>query len=949
MDSTIESVELVIGFACDTIGLCKSIYRGELPDPTLIEYDLAAKCSVAARALVVEAKFLVSQHAKGDLLATFKLVNKTKWRQRRLERLEKSLEDYAKIMRTQLLVRICTQSHAAELRQRNDFDKLDKFLQALIIQWARGKLDTAKLNRSETFSLKRHTSVSQKVENSVNTHTTLEVNRVQDNIASQILKDRLLHSLKYPGMNARKNQIAVSHALTFGWILDSNDKKNLEHHYVRSDNFLEWLKSENGLYWISGKPGSGKSTLVKFLVDHPGTRSALQEWRPNLFIMSHFLWKLGSEMQSSAKGLLCSLIHQVLCRDETNLWSTLSTFSFVSNKEEYTDWSFEELTCISKALLSVSSLPVCIFIDGLDEVSDKESADLMLETVRQLRIDNAKLYVSSRPEPVFVRRFLLMNEQHMRLQDLTAADMFRYAHAKIKRLFPGPEKRSSKDLTHRVEMLVTKADGVFLWLHLAIQSLTRGVENGDSEEELDLRVQSLPPELSALYYDMSTRLNEERGLYRLDTARFLNLMLDTRVIRNRLDNGTVLQIVRPHKTEKSTATMSLLQLSLATNADVQATYIDRQASCSTAQIHQLCMSTRNKILIRCAGLVDVADIESIEAEGDEKLRNYDRVFPEFIHRTALDFLTDSEDGQKILSHDPCSLYQRLILLIRGELARAKLGLGDCPQDHNSVRTSLSLLSVDTNISRAEQDEILHLCWKFHDLGYLQVIPMSGYRTVSPRPHFLAVVAGAECDNFDYFIVEKIRKESDPSVLATRVLQDLDEYKLNKPHQPLHFRDRSTVMGRLLDLKGNVEARASSFRPDKALRLNDFDRTKVSCAVPFTSPLEVMLRAALEPLQKPSPQWIKFIRDVVSRGCNLSRRIPLGAQINNFLHRDSYMRAMSVTGSGAGIVTRISNPLRLGQHKSSPVLVLEANAAFLIDMIRGKLSYVMQYDSHQLSD
>jgi ABC-type lipoprotein export system ATPase subunit len=31
-----------------------------------------------------------------------------------------------------------------------------------------------------------------------------------------------------------------------------------------------WLSSHDSLFWITGKPGSGKSTLMKFLAAHPG-------------------------------------------------------------------------------------------------------------------------------------------------------------------------------------------------------------------------------------------------------------------------------------------------------------------------------------------------------------------------------------------------------------------------------------------------------------------------------------------------------------------------------------------------------------------------------------------------------------------------------------------------------------------------------------------------------
>lgn len=185
--SLVANIFQVIGFAYDTVGLCNAIYRGELPDAILKEYgdslntlstqiqtqcnsstpkakdkkslaDIAAKCNVAARALADEADFLTSHHAKGSLVATLQIVAKTKWRQRRLERLEKSLDDYKRILETQLLVRLCTQGRARELRLKDGFDKLNTNLQDFIIQYAAGNLQLANLVRAEIALMKAHTT-----------------------------------------------------------------------------------------------------------------------------------------------------------------------------------------------------------------------------------------------------------------------------------------------------------------------------------------------------------------------------------------------------------------------------------------------------------------------------------------------------------------------------------------------------------------------------------------------------------------------------------------------------------------------------------------------------------------------------------------------------------------------------------------------------------------------
>lgn len=43
-------------------------------------------------------------------------------------------------------------------------------------------------------------------------------------------------------------------------------------------DFKEWIESDSPLYWITGKAGAGKSTLMKFIGEHDHTKRCLQTW-----------------------------------------------------------------------------------------------------------------------------------------------------------------------------------------------------------------------------------------------------------------------------------------------------------------------------------------------------------------------------------------------------------------------------------------------------------------------------------------------------------------------------------------------------------------------------------------------------------------------------------------------------------------------------------------------
>ncbi|KAM0392173.1 hypothetical protein ACHAPZ_011046 [Fusarium culmorum] len=81
---------------------------------------------------------------------------------------------------------------------------------------------------------------------------------ISDSTREEAEKELIL-SLRYKEMNMRELAIAEPYEDTFRWILETD---NVHH---RDTKFKAWLSSASQLYWITGKAGSGKSTLMKFL------------------------------------------------------------------------------------------------------------------------------------------------------------------------------------------------------------------------------------------------------------------------------------------------------------------------------------------------------------------------------------------------------------------------------------------------------------------------------------------------------------------------------------------------------------------------------------------------------------------------------------------------------------------------------------------------------------
>lgn len=107
-----------------------------------------------------------------------------------------------------------------------------------------------------------------------------------------------------------------------------------------------------------------------------------------------------------------------------------------------------------------------------------------------------KCCISSRPLNVFENAFRGDEERKLMLQDLARHDMQIYVYDKLGedhrfRALALKDKRW-KDLIQRI---VDKAEGVFLWVHLVVQSLLHGLEDDNDIPDMQERVDILPSDL----------------------------------------------------------------------------------------------------------------------------------------------------------------------------------------------------------------------------------------------------------------------------------------------------------------------------------------------------------------------------------------------------------------------------------------------------------------------
>ena len=165
---------------------------------------------------------------------------------------------------------------------------------------------------------------------------TAQIDRVERLHIDDRRYEEIVNSLFYPDISSRQEQVDSQFdgiKNSYDWIFDkpethrlgSNDEGYSQQRKCRWDDFALWLKSGHGVYWINGKAGSGKSTLMNHICHHSCRLELLEEWcsdRP-LLTPTFFFWNAGTRLQKNIDGLLRSLVYQMLkgCRELVGCFS----------------------------------------------------------------------------------------------------------------------------------------------------------------------------------------------------------------------------------------------------------------------------------------------------------------------------------------------------------------------------------------------------------------------------------------------------------------------------------------------------------------------------------------------------------------------------------------------------------------------------------------------------
>jgi hypothetical protein len=210
----------------------------------------------------------------------------------------------------------------SELKSDASLQSLDNTTKSIVESVLQGNMDLAAILATQTAksleredareaaAVERHNDISAKIDH-LTQYSGVDLGP-PDATNEQREKAVLRHIKNYLDFARQEDRydiIKTAHKSTFEWIFQDSQETE-----TPWDSLNQWLRSESSLYWISGKAGSGKSTLVKFLTQDNRFRAALKLWSGEkaLIVASHYFWNPGDTLQKSQEGLLHTLLLRVL-------------------------------------------------------------------------------------------------------------------------------------------------------------------------------------------------------------------------------------------------------------------------------------------------------------------------------------------------------------------------------------------------------------------------------------------------------------------------------------------------------------------------------------------------------------------------------------------------------------------------------------------------------------
>ena len=500
----------------------------------------------------------------------------------------------------------------------------------------------------------------------------------------------LLESLRPYCRNPRRSESLENHKESFQWIWNTEGTK---------PGFVDWLRSDGCVFWIQGKPGSGKSTLMKYLIENERTKELMSKTSTPTFFISYFFYELGHPQEKAFVSLLHAFVYRLL--KELHGISKTASSMLIQILKPYRQlmkegpWVQEVLQEVLRhiALNCPVNAGVLLFVDGFDECDGNHAnqLDFLKDLVESSKFSklSIKMCIASRAEVDI--RLRLSTYPSLAIHHFTESDIASYVTERLKTAWDlmasQPDGTTATFYQQLIDDVVRRAEGVFLWVNLVVTQLVLAIETEAEASDLHRLVAMLPEGLKQLYQSIVAKIPKDR-LH--DAINLLKLTASTNAQESSAEFGadTLWKICNAMK-EPSTA--------ISKKAYFEEGFRGDEAPGQKQQ----CAAMKRRIQSSCRGLVHCDDMLNLcEAKVT------------FLHRTCVEYVLNTEvfsqmvakADRNLIRNPEVSLMAMALRLVKADPQHKPAFLG---QSLEQARLGQGpAIAVDTFFLRAEYAERL---------------------------------------------------------------------------------------------------------------------------------------------------------------------------------------------------------------------------------------------------
>ena len=415
--------------------------------------------------------------------------------------------------------------------------------------------------------------------------------------------------MSFPELDQRYHNVDQAVSNTCQWFLD--------HAYYRRWEHTTSSAASHRLLWLRGKPGSGKSTILKrALQDARSKRLAQTASNSRADLVACFFFNTrGSFLESTPQGFYRGVLvqifeHQDLALDSEHLKAFLRKRSLLA---EGVRWTIGELKDMFRSALARLSLDLVLYVDALDEcdaATNRDLVDHLCEELNRARHNgvNLKICISSRHYPNIHGH----DCRTIIAEKYNYGDIMAYAKDKLETI---------ANKTQMAQQITEQSSGIFLWAVLVIRKLREAIDDGEPHSALLRILASTPRDLGEVFETLLGSISDEAE--RKQSLTLLLFVLCAKRSLNLQELGLALAFTTQYKSQD-----------------------DYRCGPDFVSMENL----ERLIVKRSRGLIEVARFNEVQ----------------FIHASVKDFLL--ENGTLLLPHLSCR--EEVLATANNELARS---------------------------------------------------------------------------------------------------------------------------------------------------------------------------------------------------------------------------------------------------------------------------------------